>query len=96
MAHSAQESGGLEPSVTSWETLEDPEGIVEDFFEVWLQLLAIRTVAAQTNATYGRIAAATKDSKHPARASVIDVEDQYRRITTLVDGQREFLYGPGS
>jgi len=60
---------------------------------VWYELLAIRTMAAHTAATYGRIAAVTKASKHPARAAVIDVEDQFQRITQLADGQREFLHG---
>ena len=93
VAHLAQESGRLERSVTSQETRADPEGFVEDLFEVWYELLAIRTMAAHTAATYGRIAAVTKASKHPARASVIDVEDQFQRITQLADGQREFLHG---
>lgn len=93
VAQLAQESGRLEQSVTSQETRADPEGFVEDLFEVWYELLAIRTMAAHTAATYGRIAAVTKASKHPARASVIDVEDQFQRITTLADGQREFLHG---
>jgi Mg2+ and Co2+ transporter CorA len=93
VAHLAEESGRLEQSVTSQETRADPEGFVEDLFEVWYELLAIRTMAAHTAATYGRVAAVTKASQHPARASVIDVEDQFQRITTLADGQREFLHG---
>ena len=93
VAQLAKESGRLEQSVTSQETRADPEGFVEDLFEVWYELLAIRTMAAHSAATYGRIASVTKASKHPARASVIDVEDQFQRITTLADGQREFLHG---
>jgi len=52
VAHLAQESGRLERSVTSQETRADPEGFVEDLFEVWYELLAIRTMAAHTAATY--------------------------------------------
>jgi magnesium transporter len=93
VAQLAQESGRLEQSVTSQETRKDPESFVEDLFETWYELLAVRTMAAHTAATYGRIAAVTKAAKHPARAGVIDVEDQFTRITQLADGQREFLHG---
>ncbi len=93
VAQLAQESGQLEQSVTSQETRADPEAFVEDLFEVWYELLAIRTIAAHTAATYGRIAAVTQAVEHPSGSGVVDVEDQFERITKLADGQREFLHG---
>jgi len=89
----AQESGMLEQSVTSQETRDDPEAFVEDLFEVWYELLAIRTIAAHIAATYGRIAAITATASHPAHPQVTDVADQFERVRSLADGQREFLHG---
>ncbi len=93
VADLAQESGQLEQSVTSAETREDPEAFVEDLFEVWYELLAIRTMAAHTCATYGRIAGITRSLPDEARSLVNDVADQFERVRSMADGQREFLHG---
>ncbi len=93
VARLAQESGQLEQSVTSEQTKEDPEAFVEDLFEVWYELLAIRTMAAHTCATYGRIAGIAKALPEDARSLVNDVADQFERVRSMADGQREFLHG---
>jgi Mg2+ and Co2+ transporter CorA len=93
VAQLAQESGELEQSVTSAETRDDPEAFVEDLFEVWHELLAIRTIAAHSGATYGRLGTVTQAVSHPAYAQVVDIADQFERVQTLADGQREFLHG---
>lgn len=93
VARLAQESGQLEQSVTSQQTRDDPEAFVEDLFEVWYELLAIRTIAAHSAATYGRIASVTKASADPAHRAVLDIADQFEMVRALADGQREFLHG---
>lgn len=93
VAQLAQESGQLEQGVTTQQTRDDPEAFVEDLFEVWYELLAIRTIAAHSSATYGRIATATQSASHPGHSQVVDIADQFERVASLADGQREFLHG---
>ena len=56
IANIAKESGLLEQRVMIGEELEDPEAFLEELFQAWYVLLAIRTIATHSSATYGRMA----------------------------------------
>jgi magnesium transporter len=70
----------------------DPELFLEELFAVRHGLLAIRTMAALSREVYGRMA--TLDVwPGPGRALLLDLEDQFRRIGAMAEGQREYLQG---
>jgi Mg2+ and Co2+ transporter CorA len=70
----------------------DPEQFLEELFAVRHGLLAVRTMAALSREVYGRMA--TLDVwPGPARALLLDLEDQFRRIAAMAEGQREYLQG---
>jgi hypothetical protein len=56
IADLAKESGLLEQRVMIGEDLEDPEAFLEELFQAWYVLLAARTIATHSSATYGRMA----------------------------------------
>ncbi len=56
IADLAKESGRLEQRVMLEEELEDPEAFLEELFQAWYVLLAVRTMATHSSATYGRMA----------------------------------------
>ena len=60
VASLAKESGRLEQQVTDNDQGDDPEALLEELFEVWQELLAIRTMAAHASATYTRLAKLTR------------------------------------
>jgi Mg2+ and Co2+ transporter CorA len=93
VAQLAQESGLLEQRVMLEETRDDPEAFVEDLFRVWYELLAIRTIAAHSGATYGRMTKLTRFLPETALPLVTDTADQFDTVRSLADGQREFLHG---
>jgi Mg2+ and Co2+ transporter CorA len=93
VARLAQESGRLEQRVMLEETREDPEAFVEDLFRVWYELLAIRTIAAHSGATYGRMTKLVRSLPVTARPLVADNADQFDTVRSMADGQREFLHG---
>jgi Mg2+ and Co2+ transporter CorA len=70
----------------------DPEQFLEELFAVRHGLLAIRTMAALSREVYGRMAAlgVWPGSGH---ALLLDLEDQFRRISAMAEGQREYLQG---
>jgi magnesium transporter len=70
----------------------DPEQFLEELFAVRHGLLAVRTMAALSREVYGRMATlhVWPESGH---AMLLDLEDQFRRITAMSEGQREYLQG---
>jgi magnesium transporter len=70
----------------------DPEQFLEELFAVRHGLLAIRTMAALSREVYGRMATlgVWPGSEN---AMLLDLEDQFRRITAMAEGQREYLQG---
>src|SRR6185437_80624 len=56
IADLAKESGLLEQRVMLADDLEDPEAFLEELFQAWYALLAIRTIATHSSASYGRMA----------------------------------------
>jgi magnesium transporter len=53
IADLAKESGRLEQRVMLEDDLEDPEAFLEELFQAWYVLLAVRTMATHSSATYG-------------------------------------------
>jgi Mg2+ and Co2+ transporter CorA len=93
IAELAKESGLLEQRVTLGEHLEDPEAFLEELFQAWYALLAIRTMATHSSATYGRMARLVRFLPDAAPPLFADIADQFEVIQTMADGQREFLHG---
>jgi magnesium transporter len=70
----------------------DPEQFLEELFAVRHGLLAVRTMATLSNEVYGRMV--TLDVWPGAgRPLLLDLEDQFRRIGAMAEGQREYLQG---
>ena len=70
----------------------DPEQFLEELFAVRHGLLAIRTMAALSREVFGRMATLGV-WPGPGHAMLLDLEDQFRRITAMAEGQREYLQG---
>ena len=93
VAKLAQESGRLEQRVMLSEERDDPEAFVEELFQVWYELLALRTMAVHSAATYTRMAKRATDVPTVAPPLFTDVADQFELVKSMADGQREFLHG---
>jgi len=89
----AKESGELEQRVMLGEDLEDPEEFLEELFQAWYRLLAVRTIASHSSATYGRMARLVRFLPDSAPPVFTDIADHFAVIATMADGQREFLHG---
>lgn len=86
-----QEVWTLERQVTGGH-MGDPEVFLEELFAVRHGLLAVRTMSALSREVYGRMCrlSAFGDAGAPL---LDDLEDQFRRIATMADSQREYLQG---
>jgi len=93
VASLAKESGELEQRVMLGEDLEDPEEFLEELFQAWYRLLAVRTIATHSSATYGRMARQVHFLPDTAPPLFTDIADQFAVVTAMADGQREFLHG---
>jgi Mg2+ and Co2+ transporter CorA len=93
IADIAKESGLLEQRVMLGEDLEDPEAFLEELFQAWYVLLAVRTMATHSSASYGRMARLVRFLPDAAPPLFADIADQFEVIKTMADGQREFLHG---
>jgi Mg2+ and Co2+ transporter CorA len=93
VADLAKESGRLEQRVMLGEDREDPESFLEELFQAWYVLLAVRTMATHSSATYGRMARLVRFLPDAAAPLFTDIADQFDVIRTMADGQREFLHG---
>jgi Mg2+ and Co2+ transporter CorA len=87
-----QEVWRLEQTVTGGH-LGDPEQFLEELFQVRHGLLAIRTMAASNREVYGRMTTLAVFGTGADAGLVLDVEDQFRRISAMADSQREYLQG---
>jgi Mg2+ and Co2+ transporter CorA len=92
VAKLAQESGRLEQRVMLSEERDDPEAFLEELFQIWYELLAVRTMAVHSGATYARLARQARDPAD-APAMFSDLSDQFELVKSMADGQREFLSG---
>jgi Mg2+ and Co2+ transporter CorA len=86
-----QEVWHLEQQVTAGEA-GDPEKFLEELFSVRHGLLAVRTMSTLSHEVFGRMARLDVWSG-PAHALLLDMEDQFRRIAAISEGQREYLQG---
>ncbi|WP_433255304.1 magnesium transporter CorA family protein [Streptosporangium sp. CA-135522] len=79
----------LEQRVTGGQ-VGDPEEFLNELFRARHGLLAVRTMGALGGAIYGRMTNLTRISPEGQRL-VVDVADQFDRIRSLADGEREYL-----
>lgn len=86
-----EEVWALERQVTAGH-LGQIEDFLEQLFQVRHGLLTVRTMAALSREVYGRLAHLPALDGGP-HALVVDLEDQFRRITQMADAQREYLQG---
>lgn len=70
--------------------LRDPEALLADMFLVRHELLTVRTMAAQTHEVYARMAHLVPDDQ---RSWAADLADQFERVRSVSDGEKEFLFG---
>jgi magnesium transporter len=69
--------------------LRNPEVLLEEMFLIRHELLTVRTMSAQTHDVYGR--AARLSPQGGAREHAADLADQFDRIRSVSDGEKEFL-----
>jgi len=82
----------LEQRVTAGH-IGDPEQFLEELFRARHGLLAVRTMGALSAAIYGRMALLTRYVPPEARPLIEDIGDQFDRIRSLADGQKDYLQG---
>ena len=93
VARLAKESGRLEQRVMLGEERDDPAGFLEELFQIWYELLAVRTMAVHSGAAYTRLARQIRDAPDTELALLSDIADQFELVKSMADGQREFLHG---
>jgi magnesium transporter len=93
IARLAMESGRLEQRVMLGEVRDDPEAFLEELFQIWYELLAVRTMAVHSGATYTRMTKQMRDVPDVAPQLFADIVDQFELVKSMADGQREFLHG---
>ena len=93
IAQLARESGQLEQRLTLGDGGDDPEPFLEDLFEVWYELLAIRTIAVHSCSTYTRLCKMARSLSESEKPLVLDLADRFDQVASMADGQREFLHG---
>jgi magnesium transporter len=89
----ARESGQLEQRVTESDHDDDPEQLLEEMFEVVHELLAIRTMATHSAATYAGMAHRVRTVAEHQRPLIADLADRFEMVRSMADGQKEFLHG---
>jgi magnesium transporter len=92
VARRARAVGVLEQQVIAGDT-KDPEQFLDELFRVRHELLAVRTMAAQSVEIYGRLTKSVPAVDHEDRLQLTDIMDQYHHVRRLADSQREFLQG---
>jgi magnesium transporter len=71
----------------------NPEALLDEMFLVRHELLTVRTMAAQSHDVYGRLAKLTRFVPPADRPVFEDLSEQFDRIRSLSDGEKEFLFG---
>ncbi|WP_433044511.1 magnesium transporter CorA family protein [Dactylosporangium sp. CS-033363] len=82
----------LEQRVTAGH-LGNPEQFLEELFQARHGLLAVRTMATLSGAIYGRMATLPRGLTPDAQHLITDVVDQFGRVRSVADGEREYLQG---
>ena len=81
----------LEQQVTGGD-IDDPRDFVNRMFRARHGLLVVRTMGALSAAIYGRMITLARLPTDPLRL-VTDVTDQFTRVCSIADGEREYLQG---
>ena len=89
----AQQSGRLEQRVMLEEERDDPESFIEELFQIWYELLAVRTMAVHSTATYTGMTKRARTLPETGAPLLADTAEQFELVKTMADGQREFLHG---
>ena len=89
----AKQSGDLERQLMLGKVGADPEPFLDELFKAWYALLAIRTIAVHSAATYDRMAKLVRHLPEAERPLVADIADRFHQVASMADGQREFLHG---
>jgi Mg2+ and Co2+ transporter CorA len=93
IADLAKQSGDLERKLMLGQVGADPEPFLEELFRAWYELLAIRTIAVHSAATYDRMAKLVRSLPPAEQPLVADIADRFHQVASMADGQREFLHG---
>ena len=89
----AEKVAGLEQRVMV-DDFRHPEALLEEMFLVRHELLTVRTMAAQCHDIYGRVTALIGRAVPPESQPLLaDLGDQFDRVRSLSDGEKEFLFG---
>ena len=75
------------------EVLRDPEALLEEMFLLRHELVTVRTMAAQSHDVYARLAHLTRNVAEGDRPLLDDLADQFARVRSFSDGEKEFLVG---
>lgn len=93
VASLAKESGRLEQRVMLSKDRGDPEEFLAELFQAWYVLLAVRTMATHSSASYARLSRMIQFAPETVPPLFADIADQFEMVQTMADGQREFLHG---
>lgn len=97
IAELAERSGRLEQQVVAGSGVarepQATETLLNELFTVWYELLAIRTIAVHSSATYDRMARMARFLPDEDTPVVADLADGFDMVSSMADGQREFLHG---
>ena len=93
IAELAERCGQLEQRVMSGESMEDTEEFLTALFQVWYELLAIRTMALHSAATYDRMAHLVRFLPEQDTPQLADLADRFEVVSRMADGQKELLHG---
>jgi Mg2+ and Co2+ transporter CorA len=86
----ASEVALLEQQVMA-DNISSPEDFLEELFRARHELLAVRTTAAQSREIFRRMQTLARFVPGESQVLVADLLDQYERVRSLADGQKEFL-----
>jgi len=82
----------LEQRVTSGH-MGDPEKFLDEMFRARHGLLAVRTMAALSIEAYGRMATFSRAVPAEVKPVLADMVDQFERVRSVADGEKENLQG---
>ena len=83
----------LEQRVTVDVDATDPERFLEELFAARHGLMAVRTISATTEHVYGRWMHLAEDLPEPDRRRLRDLLDQFERVHSLAEGEKDYLQG---
>lgn len=87
-----QEVWKLEQQVTAGRR-GNAEEFLDEMFRVRHGLLAVRTMATLSREVYGRMATLEVFGTGRGQTRLTDIVDQFQRIATMADGQKDYLQG---